>query len=130
METQSPSPPQHPSASPSDPFRVPFTDALRFWEPRRLLYNLVLTVVTAVWVAATWPHFRPAFTLLNLLRLCFLALIANLCYCSAYMVDVPLLCSAAATSWKRRRWALWLTGMAMGVVLASYWIADEIYPDF
>jgi hypothetical protein len=86
--------------------------------------------VTAIWVAATWPHFRPGFTLLNFLRLCFLAVIANLCYCSAYMVDVPLLCSAAASSWKRRRWALWLAGMVLGVVLASYWIADEIYPDF
>jgi hypothetical protein len=130
MEIQPPSPHQHPSTSPSDPFRAAFTEALRFWEPRRLVYNLVLIAVTAVWVAATWPHFRPAFTLLNLLRLCVLALIANLCYCSAYVVDVPLLCSAAASSWKGRRWALWLAGMVLGVVLASYWIADEIYPDF
>src|SRR5690348_4094063 len=37
-------------------------EAARFWEPRRLLYNFLLTGVVLIWVVKTWPHFRPAMT--------------------------------------------------------------------
>jgi hypothetical protein len=38
-------------------------EALRYWEPRRIAYNLVLGAVVVAWVVVTWPHFRPALTL-------------------------------------------------------------------
>jgi hypothetical protein len=53
--------------------------ARRFWEPRRAIYNLVLTVVVAFWVLFTWPHFRPAINLDVLLLLFVLAVLANIC---------------------------------------------------
>lgn len=65
-------------------------DAIRFWEPRRLAYNLVLVAATGAWLALTWPHFRPALTLPSLAPLAVLALLANVCYCAAYLVDIPL----------------------------------------
>ena len=103
-------------------------DSLRYWELRRLIYNFVLLAVVATWVAATWPHFRPMIEVHSLLLLAILALLANACYCAAYLVDIPMQCSGLNGLWKRRRWVLWLAGTLVAIVLANYWIADEIYP--
>ncbi|MGB8475307.1 MAG: hypothetical protein WCE61_14585 [Candidatus Acidiferrum sp.] len=109
-------------------FRNLFADSLRFWEPRRLFYNLALATVVLLWVVASWPHFRPAFTLLSLLQLAVFALLANVCYCAAYLIDFPMQLSPFSDSWQRRRWALWVVGTLFAILLANYWIADEIYP--
>ena len=103
-------------------------NSLRYWELRRLLYNFVLLAVVAVWVAATWPHFRPMIELHSLLLLAILALLANACYCAAYLVDIPLQCSAINDLWRRWRWTVWLAGTLFAILLANYWIVDEIYP--
>jgi len=87
--------------------RALLDDALRYREPRRLI----------------WPHFRPALPLLFAL-----AVLANVCYCAAYLVDLPLQVSSFGSGWRRRRVVPWLAGMLFAAGLASYWIADEIYP--
>jgi len=104
------------------------SDALRFWEPRRLLYNLILTVVVLLWVPVTWPHFRPALTLPSFLIFAVLAFLANLCYCAAYFADILLQLSDFRALWIKRRWGLWVLGALFALVLENYWIADEIYP--
>ena len=109
-------------------FRGLIADSLRFWELRRLIYNLVLFTVVATWVAATWPHFRPMIEVHSLLLLAILALLSNACYCVAYLVDIPMQCSAFNDLWKRRRWVLWLAGTLLAILLANFWIVDEIYP--
>jgi hypothetical protein len=128
METAHPTQSQALGKSPSGPFRALLADAIRFWEPRRLVYNFVLAAVVVVWLAASWPHFRVALTLPSLLLLAVLALLANACYCVAYLVDIPMQRSSFGTVWRRRRWGLWLLGTLLAIVLANYWIADEIYP--
>ena len=109
------------------PSRTIFADALRYWELRRIPYNLVLAAVVIVWIILSWPHFRPAFNWPSLLALVVLALLANLCYCAAYFADVPIQFSSFQNLWRRRRWMLWLVGMLLAFVLTNYWIADEIY---
>jgi hypothetical protein len=70
---------------------------------------------------------------MHLLGLCF-SLFPSLPYsrmlanCAAYMLDIPMQNSSLCTVWKRRRGGLWLIGTLFAVVLANYWIADEIYP--
>jgi hypothetical protein len=103
------------------------TDARRYWELRRIPYNAVLTMVVLAWIVLSWPHFRPAFNWPDLFALLVLATLANVCYCGAYLVDVPIQYSAFRNAWLRRRWLLWLLGMLFAFVLANYWIADEIY---
>jgi hypothetical protein len=110
------------------PFRSYFSDSLRYWEPRRIAYNAILTATCFAWLIFTWPHFRPALHFSDLLQLLVLAFIANLCYCAAYLVDIPLLHSRAATIWRRRRWLLFTAGTLFAILLTNYWIADEIYP--
>lgn len=116
------------SNSPVGPFRALLVNSIRFWEFRRVFYNLILAAVVLVWLIATWPHFRPALTPHSLLLLTILALIANACYCAAYLADIPMLSSPLSTIWIRRRWILWLFGTLFAILLANYWIVDEIYP--
>ena len=125
VERTSISPPAG-SAPPS--FGEVFTDALRYWEPRRIGYNGVLALVVLGWVVVTWPHFRSAFTWNSLMALFVLAVLANVCYCAAYLVDVPVQYSSYRSSWRRRRWVVWLLDVTFAAVIAFYWLADEIYP--
>ena len=124
--TPSPASPQPPLA----PFRALLAEAIRFWEPRRVVYNLALSAVAVVWLFVTWPHFRAALTLTSLFLFAILALLANACYCAVYLVDIPLQHSALAAVWRRRRWLLFLAGTLFAILLENYWIGDEIYPDF
>ncbi|HEV3182792.1 MAG TPA: hypothetical protein VGY90_08245 [Steroidobacteraceae bacterium] len=55
-----------------------------------------------------------AVNLQALLLLIVLGVLANVCYCAAYLVDIPLQYSSFRSPWRRWRWGLWL--------------ADEIYP--
>jgi hypothetical protein len=125
-----PDPPRAPSVAASGPpaFREVLTDAIRYWERRRIAYNVVLALVVLGWMVFTWPHFRGAPTLSSLLAFFVLAVLANACYCAAYLVDIPIQCSAFRDSWLRRRWVLWLIGMTFAAIIAFYWVADEIYP--
>jgi hypothetical protein len=126
----------HPQGSPSlansplGPLRPYLADAIHFWEIRRIFYNLALAGAAIFWLIATWPHFRPAFSFTYLPPIAFLTLVANVCYSAAYLIDLPMQHSTLSTAWKRYRWILWLAGTLFALLLANYWIADEIYPDF
>jgi len=117
-----------------DEFKHSVIDALRYWERRRVLYNAFLTAVAVSWVVLTWPHFRPVRlmgippgdTHPALFILIILAFLANVCYCAAYIVDIPL--QLAFVTWGKYRWVLLLTGILFAVLVENYWIADEIYP--
>lgn len=117
-----------------DEFKRSVADSLRYWETRRILYNALLTAVAISWVVFTWPHFRsvqlfgtpsgethPVFLILVVL-----GFLANVCYCAAYLVDIPLQLTFA--TWRKYRWALLLIGILFAFLLENYWIADEIYP--
>src|SRR5271157_5786405 len=96
--SQSPTLPQPPLA----PFRALLADAIRFWELRRIFYNLALSIVAVAWLVMTWPHFRPALTLHSLFPNFILALLANPGYSAVYLVDMPKQHSALATVRRRQ----------------------------
>jgi hypothetical protein len=52
-------------------------NALRYREPRRVPFNIVLASIFLGWVVFTWPHFRPALTLQSLWYLLILGALAN-----------------------------------------------------
>jgi uncharacterized membrane protein len=103
-------------------------EAILFWERGRLGYNLALTALVAVWVIRTWPAFRPAVVAPHIHELVGLAVLANLCYCAAYLVEFSLIQSSAPESRRRWRRGLWLAGALFALLVAQYWIGDEIYP--
>ena len=104
------------------------TDAIGFWEPRRIAYNAALAVVVLAWAATGWGHVHPGISLESLLALLVLAVLANVCYCAAYVVEIPVQWSAYRGRWRQMRWLLWGFGTLLAVALTSYWVADEILP--
>ena len=106
-----------------------FGETARFWEPRRLWYNAILSIVVLLWLVFTWPHFRPALTLEALGKMLVLGLLANVCYCAAYPVDWVVQAASSDKVRGRFRWAIWILGMLLALLVENYWIADEIYPD-
>ena len=102
------------------------TDALRYWEPRRIAYNAVLVLVFLGSIIQAWPHSRPVVSLQGLLFLFVLAVLANVCYTAAYVVDVPVQLSGFRDQWKRWRWLLWVVGTLFAAVLTLYWMMDEV----
>jgi hypothetical protein len=128
MESQSHAPSIPDGNFQSGSFRQSVSDAVRFWEPARLLYNFLLIGIAFFWFVATWPHFRGAMTLIHGLQIALLALIANACYCAAYLVDIGLQRTFSGDLLRRWRWGLWILGTFFAIVLTNYWIADEIYP--
>jgi hypothetical protein len=116
----------------TEPSTVPSSglgETARFWEPRRLWYTSALLIVVLLWVVFTWPHFRPAFTLEALGKMLVLALLANVCYSAAYPVDWLIQTVSSDIARRRFRWAVWILGMLLALLIENYWIADEIYPD-
>jgi hypothetical protein len=111
-------------------WRENMAEAIRFWEPLRIAYNLLLTSVVILWVLGTWPRLRGVLGWASLLPLGVLALLANVCYCAAYLVDIPIQRAKLTNALRKWRWVLWVAGTLLAIVLANYWIADEILADF
>jgi uncharacterized membrane protein len=65
-------------------FREYFTDAIRFWEPRRVLYNLALAVIVVAYFFAGYPSSKVVLSIDFALGLFMLAVVANIAYCAAY----------------------------------------------
>lgn len=76
-------------SSPREEWRAIFSDSLRYWERRRIAYNLILAAICVAWILLSWPHSRPRFTWPDFVALLILAMLANLCYCAAYLADIP-----------------------------------------
>jgi hypothetical protein len=103
-------------------------NATRFWESRRLLYNAILTATALFWLTKDWTHFRPALSWYFLGVIAVLALLANLCYCAAYLADLAIQSLLPNRAWNRSRWAIFTLGTLFAILFESYWINDEIYP--
>ena len=96
------------------------TEAIRYWEPRRLFYNLLLVVVVAMTFWLNLPSSRAAITIDSILWLFLLAVVANVAYCAAYIVDVFVQSSAFRPQWHQLRWLLYALGSAFAAVLTRY----------
>ena len=95
-------------------------DALRYWEPRRVIYNVVLAAVVLGHVIAGWPASRAMLSMNLLLGLFFLAVLANVCYCAVYIVDLFVQFSGLRESWAKGRVAVLAIGTAFAAVIAHF----------
>jgi len=111
---------------PSPPGKPAFTvgplvaDALRYWEPRRILYNMLLGAIVAGYFFAALPRSRTLVTLDGVLWMIFLAVLANVCYCAAYVVDVFVQLSPLREGWLRIRWVLFVVGLIFAGIISRF----------
>ncbi len=86
--------------------REAVTDAIRYWEPRRLAFNGVLAAIVVGYFAAGWPRSRTVLSVDTALLLFLLAVLANICYSAAYVADMFVQVSGFRESWRRWRWVV------------------------
>ncbi len=64
------------------------TDAIRYWESRRIAYNAILVAIVVAVFILQWPESRSAVSGDLIQHFFILAVLANVAYCAAYVVDV------------------------------------------
>jgi hypothetical protein len=99
------------------------TDALRYWEPRRLLYNALLALIVLGHFVASWPASRTAVTSDGALGLFLLAVVANVAYSVVYVPDVFIQFSGFRDSRSRWRLVFLVVGFAFAAVLTHFFSA-------
>jgi hypothetical protein len=96
------------------------TDAIRYWEPRRLLYNAVLAAIVLFYFARTYPASRAQMSLDGVLGVFLLAVLANVAYCTAYLADIFAQISGFRELWQKYRWILFLIGLLFAGILTRF----------
>lgn len=96
------------------------TTAIRYWEPLRVVYNIVLAAVVAIYFGWAWPASNHALTTDSILVLFLLAVLANVAYCAAYVVDVFAQMSGFRELWMSARWVVFVIGLAFAAVLTRF----------
>jgi hypothetical protein len=102
------------------------TDAIRYWEPRRIAYNITLAVIVVTIFILHWPESRSAISIDLVQRFFILAVLANVAYCAAYVVDIAVQLSAFHASWKSYRWVLFAIGVVFASIIARFIAAGTI----
>ena len=97
------------------------TDSIRYWEPRRIVYNVVLAAIVVVYYWMGLPLSKQLLTLNFVLFLFLLAVLANVCYCVAYAVDIFAQTSGFRDLWQRIRWVLFLIGLLFAGIITRFW---------
>ncbi|MGO9591147.1 MAG: hypothetical protein ACLP3K_14015 [Candidatus Acidiferrales bacterium] len=96
------------------------TDAIRYWEPLRLVYNLALAIVVLSYFWIGYPASKSVLSLNLALIIFLLAVLANVAYCAAYVVDVFAQASGYRELWRRYRWTLFAIGTLFAGVITRF----------
>lgn len=96
------------------------TDAIQYWENRRIAYNLILAIIViAVFIAqlpGSWSSLSAEMVQSGYL----LAVLANVAYCAAYIVDIVVQHSEFQAAWKRYRWTLFAIGVLFAGIVTRF----------
>lgn len=96
------------------------TDAIKFWEPRRIIYNLTLTAIVVVYFAIGYPGSRTVISVDFCLGLFLLAVVANVAYCAAYIADIFAQASGFREVWQRYRNILFVIGTVFAGIITRF----------
>ena len=99
-------------------FREVLSNSIRYWEPRRILYNAVLLAMVVMAFVERWPESRLAVNFESLLALFILAVLENVAYCAAYVPDIALQYSSLRATWLKWRFLLLAIGVLFSAALA------------
>lgn len=92
------------------------SNALRYWELRRFLYNLVMALV----VAAFFLEFRWIPSIMGFIAIFGAAIGANVLYSIVYPIEIFVQPSDFRALWLKFRWVLFALGTILAACLAYY----------
>jgi hypothetical protein len=99
------------------------TDAVRYWEVRRIAYNSFLMLVSVAAHFSLHENHRQKLTIGSLAGLLVLAVIANLLYSAAYIPDIMAQFTAYRQTWKHFRIGLFVFGTLFAGILTFLCVA-------
>jgi hypothetical protein len=80
----------------------------------------VLTAIVVIYFAISYPTSKMMVTLDLSLGLFLLAVIANVAYCAAYIVDLFAQSSGFRELWQRYRWLLFAVGTTFAAIITRF----------
>ena len=101
-------------------------NALRYWEPRRVIYNGVLALVVLGHLLLAWPESREKLSSDLALGIFLLAVLANVAYCAAYLADLFVQFAGLQEAWRRGR-ILLLTVGTMFAATITHFVAKGMF---
>src|SRR5258708_38772950 len=93
--------------------REALSQAIRYWEPRRILFNALLLFEVAIVFVVNLPGARSHVDVNLGLLLFVLAVLANVAYCACSVVGVFAQLSPFRETWLRFRLAAFLLGVVV-----------------
>lgn len=103
-----------------DDVRSCVTNAISYWEIRRITYNPVLAAIVIGYFVASLPASSQLITPDVIFALFILVVLANIAYCAAYLADIVAQMSAFRDLWVRLRWILFLIGLAFASIVTRW----------
>jgi hypothetical protein len=101
-------------------FRESLTRAIRYWEPRRLIYNIVLAAIVLVYFGINYPATKSLVSVNSVLGLFILVVLANVAYCAAYLIDIFVSASNYRDQWQSRRWIIFVIGLLFASIITRF----------
>jgi hypothetical protein len=102
-------------------------EAIRYWEPRRIVYNVVLAAIVVIHFVKGLPSSKSVLHFDSFLLLFVLAVLANVAYCAAYVPDVFAQMSSLRSAWLHYRWMVLLVGLIFAGILTHFWSAAMFF---
>jgi hypothetical protein len=100
--------------------RESVTGAIRYWEPRRLVYNAVLAAVVLIYFGLNYPASKSILSVNLVFSVFLLAVLANVAYCAAYPVDVFVCASNYREEWRKYRWIVFIIGLSFAAIITRF----------
>jgi hypothetical protein len=109
-------------------FRESLTNAIRYWEKMRIVYNVVLLLVVAGCFAWNYSAVGSRLSVNLILSMIVCAILLNVAYCAAYIVDVLVQMSGFRERWASYRWVLFSIGVMFAGILTRFWSLSVFGP--
>lgn len=104
------------------------TDAIAYWEPRRIIYNALLAIIVLAYFAIYYPASKAALTVDYALLVFVMAVLANVAYCAAYVPDIFAQASGYQALWRRCRWMVFAVGLLFAAVITRFFALALFHP--
>jgi len=107
-------------------FRDIASDSIKYWEVRRIIYNVVLGLITLGYFFYGLPKSLNKLSFDSFLGFFVLAVIANVFYCAIYLPDFLAQISVFQPQWRRYRWIPFLIGLIFASIFTRWIVISSL----